>query len=70
MLTRSVAGELKGEGFVVVCVHPGWVKTDMGTDSAPLTTDQSVSGMLSAIDKLNKGSNGTFFDYKGEQLPW
>lgn len=70
MLTRAVAGQLKGEGFVVVCVHPGWVKTDMGTDRAPLTTDQSVGGMLSAFDKLNKDSNGTFFDYKGEQLPW
>ncbi|KAI7884536.1 NAD(P)-binding protein [Lichtheimia hyalospora FSU 10163] len=70
MLTRAVAGQLKGEGFIVVAVHPGWVQTDMGTHHAPLTTEQSVNGMLAGFDKLNKESNGTFFDYKGETLPW
>ncbi|CDH55711.1 c-signal [Lichtheimia corymbifera JMRC:FSU:9682] len=70
MLTRVFAAQLKDEGFVIVCVHPGWVQTDMGTHRAPLTTDQSIGGMLSAFDKLTKASNGTFFDYKGETLPW
>jgi NAD(P)-dependent dehydrogenase (short-subunit alcohol dehydrogenase family) len=31
-----MANELRADGFCCVCVHPGWVKTDMGGPNAPL----------------------------------
>jgi NAD(P)-dependent dehydrogenase (short-subunit alcohol dehydrogenase family) len=70
MMMRSVAGDVAGHGIVCVVVSPGWVKTDMGTDAAPLTTEQSVSGMMKLIDGLNKNDNGKFYDHNGSEVPW
>ncbi|MCJ1248846.1 hypothetical protein MMC30_006067 [Trapelia coarctata] len=36
MLTVHQAGELKEQGVVVVCMDPGWGKTDMGGEDAVL----------------------------------
>ncbi|KAI9321041.1 4-dihydrotrisporin dehydrogenase [Dichotomocladium elegans] len=70
MLTRAWAGELGDEGFVVIAMHPGWVQTDMGGSDAPLKPEQSVSGMLSVLDKLVSSQNGAFLDFKGDTVPW
>lgn len=70
MLTRLLAAHLRSEGFIVVSVHPGHVQTDMGGKSAPVTPEESISGMLFAFDKLTKESNGTFFDYKNQTVAW
>jgi len=29
----------------ILCIHPGWVQTDMGGERAPLTIEQSVQGI-------------------------
>jgi NAD(P)-dependent dehydrogenase (short-subunit alcohol dehydrogenase family) len=36
MLTRYLALDLKTAGITVISMHPGWVKTDMGGDEAPM----------------------------------
>lgn len=69
-LTVSLSNELKGEGFCCVVAHPGWVKTDMGGQAAPLEPEDSVKGMLEVIDRLKPADTGTFFNYDGSTLPW
>ena len=49
MFNKSLATELGPEGFVCVVLHPGWVRTRMGGESAQLTTQESVTGMVSVI---------------------
>ena len=70
MLTNTLSKELGKEGFICVVLHPGWVQTDMGGSSAPLTPQQSISGMIAVIDNLTSAANGKFYDYTGKALPW
>lgn len=69
-MNKSLAAELAAEGFVCVVLHPGWVKTDLGGQNAPLQPEQSVKGMLAVIDQLDQDDNGLFYDYRGEVVPW
>ena len=70
MLTNTLAKELGKDGFICVVLHPGWVQTDMGGSSAPVTPGESISGMIKVIDGLTDASNGKFYDYTGKELSW
>lgn len=70
MLNRSLAKELAGQGFVCVVLHPGWVRTRMGSNRAPLSPQESVRGLLRVIDGLERSDTGRFFDYTGAELNW
>lgn len=60
----------RGVGMVCMAFHPGWVKTDMGGDAAPLQAQASVSGMRRVIEAANASHNGKFLNYTGEQFAW
>lgn len=70
MLGKSLAGELGREGFIVVLIHPGWVRTDMGGSAAPLSPEESIGAILSLIDRLKAEDNGRFLDYQGQTIAW
>lgn len=70
MAFRSVAIELKGAGVIAAVLHPGWVQTDMGGRNAPVTPEQSISGMRRVIAGLTPEDAGSFHDYAGKVLPW
>src|SRR5262249_12600312 len=52
IFSRTLAAELKKDGFICIAMIPGWVKTDMGGPNAELTPEQSVSGMRKVIEGL------------------
>lgn len=70
MVTTLMAEDLRDKGITCVMMHPGWVRTDMGGPQATLSTDESVSGMLSVIDRLTPRDSGVFIDPAGKPLPW
>lgn len=70
MFTKTLAVELDSEGFTCLTIHPGWVKTDMGGQSASLTPEESISGMRAVIQKLGPADTGTYWSTSGEQVPW
>ena len=70
MATSLLAQALKARGIKTVALHPGWVRTDMGGTSAPLTPHDSVAGLLRVIDGLQAGDSGRFLDWQGQPLPW
>jgi NAD(P)-dependent dehydrogenase (short-subunit alcohol dehydrogenase family) len=70
MAMRSVAVDLGRRGIICIVMHPGWVRTDMGGSSAPLTPEQSVSAMRRVIARLSPPDSGKFFDYDGREHPW
>jgi len=51
-------------------MNPGWVKTDMGGESAPTSVDQSVKGMLSVISKLSLNDSGSFQSFDERSINW
>lgn len=51
-------------------LHPGWVQTRMGGQSAPVTPEQSIAGMRKVIDGLAPEDSGAFLDYEGKSVPW
>lgn len=67
---KSLSIDLKDKGISVAIMHPGWVQTDMGGSSAPLSTDEAVSGQQKLIDALSLETSGTFWHQSGEVLPW
>jgi NAD(P)-dependent dehydrogenase (short-subunit alcohol dehydrogenase family) len=70
MAMVNAAHELKGRGLTILLIHPGWVQTDMGGPSAPVSIEQSVAGVRRIIDKATQAETGHFYDYTGKQLPW
>ena len=55
---------------IIVTMHPGWVKTDLGGPGAPMSVNESVAEMLSTIDKLQPSNSGSFLNYDGQTIPW
>ena len=70
MVTVRSAAELGGRGITSVCVHPGWVQTDMGGPTAAVTTVDSAASLLKIVGGVTHVDNGRFFRWTGETHPW
>ena len=67
---RSLAIDLGPRNITVVLLHPGWVRTDMGTPAATLSTGESVAGMKAVLDEIGPADTGRFFNYDGAEIAW
>jgi NAD(P)-dependent dehydrogenase (short-subunit alcohol dehydrogenase family) len=65
MLTRSIAFELGPKGITTVAVSPGWVRTDMGGETAPLSPLESARSIAATIARLTPEQNGQFLSRDG-----
>jgi len=74
---RTAAIELSRRQPAAICValHPGTVATSL---SAPFvkagldvqTPEQAAERLLDVLDRLPPGSSGSFFDHRGDPVPW
>lgn len=69
-LTRSFVAKLPRRRLAVLSLHPGWVRTDMGGENAPLDARTSVAGMLDLVERSRGASGHRFLDYQGKPIPW
>jgi NAD(P)-dependent dehydrogenase (short-subunit alcohol dehydrogenase family) len=67
--TIHLAHELKGTGIKVNSAHPGWVKTDMGTDAAPMEIPEGAKTGVELALLGEDGPTGGYF-HLGQPLPW
>jgi NAD(P)-dependent dehydrogenase (short-subunit alcohol dehydrogenase family) len=70
MLAKGLAATLAGRGIKVVALSPGWVRTDMGGESAPLSPTASVQGLRRVVAGLRAEDSGKFLSYDGSAIPW
>lgn len=70
IVSKSMSVDLGKEGILVVPIHPGWVKTRMGGPQGLIDEETSVSGMLKVIRGLTNKDVNSFYDYKGDTVPW
>ena len=68
--TKSMSIDLREYGILAISLHPGWVKTEMGGQKAPLEIDTSVENILTTLQNLTAEKTGSFIQYDGTLLPW
>lgn len=60
---------LKDRGIRVYLIHPGWMKTTMGGEKAPLLPSQSAAGIVNLFDN-GRRPDTMYMDYDGTPRPW
>lgn len=70
MLVKGLAASLASRGIIVVALSPGWVRTDMGGEQAPLSAEKSVRGLRKVIGNLKREDSGRFVSHDGSEIPW
>jgi len=70
MLTLIQSKTLSGKGILVAAAHPGWVKTDLGTQAAPMEVNEGASTVVNLVTvPREKFPNGQLV-HNGERIPW
>lgn len=69
-MTRSLAHDVQKLRITAVVMDPGWVATDMGGESAPVSPEEAVRAMIQVVDSLTPRQNGQNLDRFGEKRPW
>lgn len=70
MATVQMAHALTPLGIGVLAASPGWVRTEMGGEKAPVTAEESVRELLDMLDRRPDLGAGEFVDRSGAPLPW
>ncbi len=68
-LARSFFARRLAEQRCVLSLAPGWVKTDMGGDDAPLDVATSARGLADVIASRRGHSGYWMLDYDGSEIP-
>ena len=70
LLTKTLSLELKSSEIMVVALHPGWVRTDMGGPHARVSTEESVLGILKLLPTLQVSDTGKLYEFTGREMAW
>jgi NAD(P)-dependent dehydrogenase (short-subunit alcohol dehydrogenase family) len=67
--TIHLAHELRDTGIKVNAAHPGWVKTELGTDAAPMDVVEGAKTSVALATLPEDGPTGAYM-HLGKTLPW
>ena len=69
-LSRGLWTEVSGHGITLLNLHPGWVRTDMGGPSAPVSVEESARGLVGVIERERGKHHHAFISFQGDELAW
>jgi NAD(P)-dependent dehydrogenase (short-subunit alcohol dehydrogenase family) len=69
MFTVHLAAALADTAIKVNSAHPGWVRTELGTDAAPMSPEEGAKTPVALALLSADGPTGQFI-HLGEPLPW
>jgi NAD(P)-dependent dehydrogenase (short-subunit alcohol dehydrogenase family) len=67
---KSLSIDLAPRSVIAVALHPGWVRTEMGGEDAPLAVEAGVAGLRHVIETLTPASSGRFIAHDGRDIAW
>jgi len=70
METKLLSNYLKKDNIIVLAVHPGWMRTDMGGQRALLDPYETACQLVELFESINSTDNPIFIDNKGNVFPW
>ena len=70
MLTLIQSKTLASKGIRVAAAHPGWVKTDLGTQAAPMEVAEGASTVVDLVTITREKFPNGLLCHKGERMPW
>jgi len=68
-ITVLLAAQMRGTNILINSVCPGWVRTDMGGDQAPLSAEQGADTPVWLATLPDGGPSGGFFRER-QPIPW
>ncbi len=72
MLTMTVHNYFKDDpNLNIICIHPGWMRTNPGNDEAPLIPYEHAETLRQLFEtKRHDKESPVFITYTGEPYPW
>lgn len=70
MQAKLLQNYLGPQGFKVLAIHPGWMRTDMGGREADITPEQAADGIFALALRCWQTSDPIYLDYQGQALNW
>ncbi|MBA2933505.1 SDR family NAD(P)-dependent oxidoreductase [Sphingomonas sp. CGMCC 1.13654] len=66
---RGIAAR-RADERTYIAINPGWVRTALGSDAAPLSVEESIPMVVDTLDRQAGASGIHFLDKEGDPLPW
>lgn len=70
MGTKLLANYLRKDNIIVLAIHPGWMRTDMGGANAIQDPYETACQLVELIGNINDTNSPIFIDNNGEEYPW
>ncbi|MEM1330200.1 MAG: SDR family oxidoreductase [Planctomycetota bacterium] len=70
MVSKGLANELGNDRIASVAMHPGWVRTDMGGEDAPLLPADAAREIADTALALSMEHTGSFIQRSGEPIAY
>jgi NAD(P)-dependent dehydrogenase (short-subunit alcohol dehydrogenase family) len=70
MFMRSYAARHADTSLAMVVMAPGWVRTELGGEQAPLTIEDSIPNLVNVLLAKQDRPGLEYLDYLGRTVPW